>query len=84
MYNMEVLIYNKSEVNGDPIETGMDGETIEILKNDLNGIIIDAVELFDKESGSYFVEVTFTQNGEYVDSDEFDCFVNLKDRIIMY
>jgi hypothetical protein len=84
MYKMEISLLNHDDIDGDPIEVEVQGESIEFLKNDLNGIILDTVEAHDKESGSYNVYVMYTKDGEYVDCDEIDCTCILPERIIMY
>ena len=83
-YRMEISLERTNHEGDTPVEIIVIGTDIESLKNDLNWIILEAVELRHKESGSYAIHVTYTKQGEYVDCDEFACFCNIQERIILY
>ena len=84
MYRMEITLQHTEHQNDYTTELIVIGFEVELLKNDLNWIILDAVKTFYKESGSFAVDITYTKFGDYVDNDEITCFCNLKEKIVMY
>jgi hypothetical protein len=72
MVTMEVLLQNLGDPGGDPLEVEVTGDTVESLKDGLSETIIQAVRSHDREPGRYSISITFTENGEYIDSDEMD------------
>jgi hypothetical protein len=77
MLEMEIYIYPPLLMGGyddEPMEcfvTGKDNETtIEDLKNDLDETVISTLETYDYGSGTYLVEISFTDNNRYIGSEE--------------
>ena len=83
-YRMEISLERTNHEGGTPVDLIVIGTDIESLKNDLNWIILEAVESLYKESGNYAIHVTYTKLGEYVDCNEFACFCNMQEKIILY
>ena len=87
IYEMEISIYfddNSVDINVQRKTVEVCRDMIDVLRSELNGIIIDTVEKFKKQSGDYRVYAEYTENGELIDVDDFSCYVNVEDRIIMY
>ena len=69
-FEMEIQFHNHNDPANHPPAVKLTGESILALKDCFDEAVLNAIGDFDKSPGFYHIEVTFTKDGEYVDSDE--------------
>ena len=88
MFELELTIYSVNEC-GEDLSTGepyiglYEGEDLYELKSQGNKFIIETMMKNEAKSGVCWVVSQFMQDGEYVDSDEWWCTVDLENKTVV-
>ena len=91
MLKMEVLIYPPLLIGGfdnEPMECTVEGKpetTIELLKNELDEVVLSTLRQNKYASNNYLVEFSIEKHGEHIDRDgPVECYCNLESECITW
>ncbi len=69
---------------GEPITMFYVGFDLDLMKSQINEMVLRAMKSLDASDGETFVELSITKNGQYYDHDEATVFVDLNNNTITY